>query len=127
MGNTVPRIIENRPDGRRFHFLLLTPLSSFWSKTGLKSQKVKLFRTIFINYILSATANTPSVSLAARLSKIRSACGVVRTLYFAGTLAFLAGGGSMMGRDHKQGRVNCLVFRGLCLQTAGAVSKAQST
>jgi hypothetical protein len=44
-------IIEKRPDERRFHFLCEHPISSFWSKTGLTSRKINLFRSIFLHYI----------------------------------------------------------------------------
>jgi hypothetical protein len=44
-------IIDNRqfPTGVDFVFFCEHPISRFWSKTGLKSRKIKRFRTIFLH------------------------------------------------------------------------------
>jgi hypothetical protein len=67
ISHTLLGIIKNRsvPTGADFLFFCEHPISSFWSRTGLKSRKIKLFRRIFLHYIQYITTTLANFAFMA--------------------------------------------------------------
>jgi hypothetical protein len=64
------------PSGADFIFFCEHPISSFWPEIGLKSRKIKLFRTILLHYIQCAAvrdARSAENDASEELSRARNA------------------------------------------------------